>query len=497
MSAPLGFLDFLLLWCHQQGLGLPLPHRRIAAWLEHCWSADKRELLLLAFRSAGKSTLVGLFCAWLLYRNGDLRILVLAADEALAVKMVRNVKRILERHPATPEARPRVADQWAADRFTVARRRELRDPSMLAAGIAGNVTGSRADVVICDDVEVPNTCDTAEKRALLRERLAEIDFVLVPGGMRLFVGTPHSHDSIYLKGPVEGAESAEGVFLQSFTRLEIPLIDQQGRCAWPERFEQAHIADLRRRSGPLRFASQMLLRPTAISEARLDPGRLHPYEAELDHRRGNGESSLWLLGQRLVSASCWWDVAYGQPGQGDANAIAAVFTDEDGRYHLHDLRYLTHDPLAEEDEATQLCRKVGAFLRDNHLPSVTVEDNGLGRFLPGLLRRTLGEMQVPAAVVGRTSTVAKSRRILEAFDAPLAAGALLAHRRIWETPFIAEMRDWRPERARQRDDGLDAVAGCLLSEPVRLPRLDLPLDAELPSWRRGFIARAAESDFEP
>ena len=31
------------------------------------------------------------------------------------------------------------------------------------------------------------------------------------------------------------------------------------------------------------------------------------------------------------------------------------------------------------------------------------------------------------------------------------------------------MAGWRPELANQRDDALDAVAGCLLAEPVRMP----------------------------
>ena len=41
---------------------------------------------------------------------------------------------------------------------------ELRDPSMLAKGIGANITGLRADLIICDDVEVPKNCDTALKR---------------------------------------------------------------------------------------------------------------------------------------------------------------------------------------------------------------------------------------------------------------------------------------------------------------------------------------------
>jgi hypothetical protein len=91
---------------------------------------------------------------------------------------------------------PRRREQWASDQLTVQRRLAHRDPSLWRAAISANITGSRADVLVCDDVEVPNTADTAEKRrpqgAAARDRLRAR-----AGGTRLYVGTPHSYYSIY------------------------------------------------------------------------------------------------------------------------------------------------------------------------------------------------------------------------------------------------------------------------------------------------------------
>jgi hypothetical protein len=179
----IGFRQFVWLWNRCQGQTTPRLHLEIAEWLGRRWRDGDRRLVMLVFRSAGKSTLVGIFCAWLLAHDPNLRILVLAAEHDLARKMVRNVKRIIERHPLTRHLMPTRADQWAADQFTVRRPLTQRDASLLARGITANVTGSRADVVICDDVEVPNTCNTPGKREQLRERLAEISYVLVPGGL--------------------------------------------------------------------------------------------------------------------------------------------------------------------------------------------------------------------------------------------------------------------------------------------------------------------------
>ncbi|KAF0225922.1 MAG: hypothetical protein FD176_77 [Rhodospirillaceae bacterium] len=494
MSQGIGFPEFVWVWNAKLGQSTPPHHLRMARWLARKYKSHHRELLLMAFRNSGKSTIVGLFCAWALLCDPNLRIIILAADFALAKKMVRNVKRIIERHPLTQGLKPKRRDHWASDQFTVNRPGELRDPSMVAKGIGANITGSRAEIVICDDVEVPNTCDSAPKRQDLRERLGEIEYVLVPGGLQLYVGTPHSFYTIYASQPrLEAGE--ERTFLDGFHRLELPLLDKNGASAWPERFPADKIAGIRRRTGPNKFDSQMMLMPVNIADGRLDPDRLRLYQADLVYAEGNGLPVLSLDDKRLVSASCWWDPAYGAPGKGDASVVAALFTDQEGGYWLHRVQYLTHDSArADEDEATQLCRQVAGFVQDLHLPSVCLETNGLGRFLPGLLRRELAKAGYPCAVVEVASRKAKDQRIIDAFDAVLAAGALSVHRSVWATPFVAEMREWQPG-GKCHDDGLDAVAGCLLAQPVRLGRPGGKL-AERADWRPGGGNLRAVTEFE-
>lgn len=463
----IGFTLFIALWNKQQGQSTPDIHFRMAAWLEKAWIEQDNALLLQAFRSSGKSTIVGLFAAWLLYRHPDLRIMVLAADLMLSRKMVRNVKRIIERHPLTQHLKPFRLDQWGAERFTVKRARELRDPSMLAKGITANITGSRADVIICDDVEVPNTCDTAEKRSNLREKLAEIPFVLVPGGLQLYVGTPHSWYTIYAAEPrTEIGETAP--FLADFSRLSLPVLDKGGKSAWPERFKEEMIARMKKASGPNRFNSQMMLRPVNIAEGRLDPTLFRRYEAGLDYIR---EINLLQIGDRkIVAASAWWDPAFGGGNNGDGSVMAVIYTDETGAFWLHRLTYIKADSTREEDEATQQCRQIAAHAKELLLPSIAVEINGIGRFLPNILRRELAKARVPCAVQEISNSRPKDIRIMEAFDTVMAARLLHVHSSVYATPFIAEMQEWSPGKKGGRDDGLDAVAGALLQSPVRLKR---------------------------
>jgi hypothetical protein len=472
---PADLLEFAWIWNRTAGLGTPSPHRRVLRWLQGHGEAGDRRMLLMAFRGFGKSTLVGLYCAWQLYRAPETRILVIAADHALATKMVATVRRILGRHPLCGALLPDHGEgPWASDRFTVARQSVLRDASMMAAGIGGNITGARAELIVCDDVEVAGNCDSPVKRAELRERLTEAEFVLVPDGTILFVGTPHTTESLYAETP--------DAFLAGYRRLAVPLLDADGASAWPERFPAEAVAALRLRVGPLAFRRQMQLETVSEDSARLDPALLVRYGADIDYREANGRGVLTLMGTRLVSGGGWWDPAYGRPGSGDASVLAATFADAEGRHYLHRVAYLLHDPEAEEDAATQQCRAVASLARDLLLPVVRVETNGLGRFLPGLLRREMSQIGVACTVKEVASRRSKSERILAALDPVLAARRLSVHDSVWRTRFPREMAEWKPDTPGLHDDALDAVAGCLLAEPVRLPLAPPAPRATLP-WR--------------
>ena len=108
-----------------------------------------------------------------------------------------HIRNILENHPWCQDMIPKNRREWAENKITINRPVGIREPSVVCQGIHGNITGMRADLIICDDVEVPNTCNTSRKRTALRERLRELDFVLSPTGTMIYIGTPHTLDTIY------------------------------------------------------------------------------------------------------------------------------------------------------------------------------------------------------------------------------------------------------------------------------------------------------------
>jgi hypothetical protein len=105
-------------------------------------------------RDHGKTTQVCLRVLWELGRNPNLRIKIVCASEAIARDRSRFLRRSVERNPQVREVFPhlRRGDLWRAEAFTVRRRPGILGPSVAAFGIGAAATGTRADLLICDDV---------------------------------------------------------------------------------------------------------------------------------------------------------------------------------------------------------------------------------------------------------------------------------------------------------------------------------------------------------
>ena len=189
--------SFLDEWNKILGFETPRHHQQIMRFLFEVLNDEPKRGLLSAFRHSGKSTVVGIFAACVLYYRPNTRILILSAESGLASRMVSHIKNILENHPWCADILPEVKKEWGSHKITIKRPIGIREPSVICQGISGNITGMRSDLIICDDVEVPNTCNTYQKRINLRERLRELDFILSPNGAMIYIGTPHTKDTIY------------------------------------------------------------------------------------------------------------------------------------------------------------------------------------------------------------------------------------------------------------------------------------------------------------
>ena len=89
--------DFLDAWNKLLGFSTPQHHKQIMQFLIEIFNNEPHRGLLNAFRHSGKSTVVGIFAACVLYHNPQTRILILSAETNLASRMVAHIKNILEK----------------------------------------------------------------------------------------------------------------------------------------------------------------------------------------------------------------------------------------------------------------------------------------------------------------------------------------------------------------------------------------------------------------
>lgn len=260
-------------------LGLPSPTAAqydIARYMQY----GPRRKLIMAFRGVGKSWIFSAYIAWLLWRDPDLKVLVVSATKPAADQIASFVRRLIFELPHLRGLRPRVGQRVAVSAFDVGPARAAKDPSLRAVGVNGQITGSRADVILADDIETQNNATTAASRARLAEQVREFDAVLKPGGAVTYLGTPQSTETVYAALPQRGyavriwpAEipAAPAIYqgcLAPFVMRRIQNGGAAGDPIDPERFGDADLSERRASFGPAAYALQFLL------DARdLDAGR--------------------------------------------------------------------------------------------------------------------------------------------------------------------------------------------------------------------------------
>lgn len=153
-----------------------------------------------AFRGIGKSFLTCIYVVWRLWKNPNLKILIVSANEALATENATLIKLIIE-NPAGERLwgslRTPVGSRSSTLAFDVGGAVPDKSPSVKVAGITGQITGSRSDILISDDVEVKNNSETEAQRDKLRERTKEYAAIAKPNSEIIYLGTPQSQESIY------------------------------------------------------------------------------------------------------------------------------------------------------------------------------------------------------------------------------------------------------------------------------------------------------------
>ena len=181
-------------------LDLPSPTRAqyaIADYLQH----GPKRLQIQAFRGVGKSWITGAFVLWTLFNDPERKIMIISASKERADNMSIFLQKLIIETPWLSHLRPTGDDaRWSRVSFDV-KCSPHQAPSVKSVGITGQLTGSRADLMVLDDIEVPSNSMTELMREKLLQLVTESESILTPkqDSRIMFLGTPQTTFTIYRK----------------------------------------------------------------------------------------------------------------------------------------------------------------------------------------------------------------------------------------------------------------------------------------------------------
>lgn len=266
-------------------LDLPSPTRAqyaIADYLQH----GPKRLQIQAFRGVGKSWITGAFVLWTLFNDPEKKIMVISASKERADNFSIFCQKLILETPWLKHMAPKSDNaRWARISFDV-NCSPHQAPSVKSVGVTGQLTGSRADLMVLDDVEVPGNSLTELMREKLLQLCTEAESILTPkkDSRIMYLGTPQTTFTIYRKLAernyrpfVWPARYPRKDKLSAYETLLAPAIIEDlemGAEEWdvtdPDRFSNDDLIEREASMGRSNFMLQFML-DTSLSDAEKFP----------------------------------------------------------------------------------------------------------------------------------------------------------------------------------------------------------------------------------
>lgn len=303
------FRVFLFIVWDAVGLPEPTPVQYdIANCLQHL---PNDRFIIQGFRGVAKSFISCAFCVWSLWRDPQLKIEIVSASKDRADANAVFIRNIIRTIDFLEHLLPRKGQRDTQNQFDVGEAVPDISPSVKSVGITGQITGSRADILLADDVEIPNNSGTQVQRDKLGEAVKEFDAIIKPEGNIIYLGTPQNEMSLYnelqqrgyhtriwtVMYPETGAERE--FYGDRLAKLIADRYDSNpelwaGKPTDPKRFNEEEIYKRRLSYGKAGFALQFMLN-TNLSDVEKYPlkvadlivSSLDPNEASLTYSWSN------------------------------------------------------------------------------------------------------------------------------------------------------------------------------------------------------------------
>jgi hypothetical protein len=485
-------------------LDLPNPTRAqyaIADYLQH----GPKRLQIQAFRGVGKSWITGAFVLWTLFNNPEKKIMIISASKERADNMSIFLQKLIIETPWLVHLRPKSDDaRWSRISFDV-NCSPHQAPSVKSVGITGQLTGSRADLMILDDIEVPGNSMTELMREKLLQLCTEAESILTPkdDSRIMYLGTPQTTFTVYKRL----AERSYKPFVwparypRKTTIYEGLLAPQlvedidNGAKKWDvtdDRFDNEDLIEREASMGRSNFMLQFML-DTSLSDADKFPLKCSDLVVTSVNPKSAPESVIWCSDPQNVIKDLpivglpgdyfyspmqlqgQWDsytetiCSIDPSGRGSDETTAAYLSQRNGILYLHEMRAY-RDGYSDNTllDILKGCKKY-------EVSKLVIETNFGDGIVSELFRKHLQQTNQRIDVEEVRANVRKEDRIIDALEPVLNQHRLVVDRSVIEWDFKSNpdeapekrlmymlfyqmSRMCREKGAVKHDDRIDALA---------------------------------------
>ena len=455
-------------------LSLPSPTRAqyaIADYLQH----GPKRLQIQAFRGVGKSWITGAFVLWTLFKDNEKKIMIISASKERADNMSIFLQKLIIETPWLNHMQPKSdSARWSRISFDI-NCPPHQAPSVKSVGITGQLTGSRADLMILDDIEVPGNSMTEMMREKLLQLCTEAESILTPkeDSRIMYLGTPQTTFTIYRKL----AERNYRPFvwparvprkLANYEGLIAPQLQEDidmGAEPWsvtdPDRFADEDLIEREASMGRSNFMLQFML-DTSLSDAEKFPLKMADLVITAVNPTKAPDSVIWCSDPRnvlkeLPTVGLPGDYFYSPmqlqgdwgpyteticsvdpSGRGSDETAASFISQRNGFLYLHEVRAY-RDGYSDTTllDILKGCRKY-------NVTKLVVETNFGDGIVAELFKRHLQQTQQGIDVEEVRANVRKEDRIIDTLEPVLNQHRLVVDKSVVEWDYNSN-KDAPPE----------------------------------------------------
>ena len=460
----------------------------------------ERRLVVEAFRGVGKSWITSAYVCHQLLLNPQKNILVVSASKSRADDFSTFTQRLVNEMPILQHLIPRDDQRHSKISFDVAPAIASHSPSVKSMGITGQLTGSRADLIIADDVESANNSQTQLMRDRLSETVKEFDAIIKPDvGRIIFLGTPQTEMSLYNTLEERGYKTKIWTALypdktqtvgygHKLSSIISEVTDQEGKPTDPQRFDDVDLMERLSSYGRSGFNLQFML-DTTMSDSNRYPLKLNDLivasgcstwkEAPAKIQWASGTEQLKGIDPEIPNVGLKGDYFVAPmytspeyaPFEGCAMSIDPAGRGEDKTAYavlkmLHGVLYLTDVGALEGGYSDSTLEELSSIAKRNKVNYVVIESNFGDGMATALLKPVMAKIH-PCEIEEVRHNIQKEKRIIDTLEPIMNGHRLVVDEQIIKDDFKLEpnhqlfrqlTRITKDKGALRHDDQIDALA---------------------------------------